>query len=216
MKQCIGAVYCCGSGDRNCLGPAGCLVNDSEQVCEPLGGWQGPHEVHVDVARGYWNVLRRYLYVAVNFGPLAAEAGFCPGCDVCGETFPYIPGGDEATGRPPARVGGSVEVFEYLSPKVSGYQRVKSSRGRVADEVKVADLLGDDARPRAGTENLYLLAEDLAESHVLELKGRFVSDGCADPFDPGGSSRRAGQRIRHHIRCTWQIFLLVGVFGDEG
>ncbi len=27
-------------------------------------------------------------------------------------------------GCPPARVGGSVEVFEYLSPKVSGYQRI--------------------------------------------------------------------------------------------
>jgi hypothetical protein len=108
-------------------------------------------------------------------------------------------------------VGGSVEVFEYLSPKVSGYQRAKSSRGRVADEVKVADLLGDDAKPRAGTESLYLWAEDLAESHILEVKGRFVSDGCADPLDPGGGRRRAGQRVCHHIRCTWQIFQLVGV-----
>jgi hypothetical protein len=116
-------------------------------------------------------VLRRYLYVAVDFGPLAAKAGFRPGCDICGETFPYIPGGDEAAGCLPARVGGSVEVFEYLSPKVSGYQRAESSRGLVADEVKVADLLGDDAQPRAGTESLYLWAEDLAESHVLEVKG---------------------------------------------
>ncbi len=63
---------------------------------------------------------------------------------------------------------------------------------------------------------MYLWAEDLAESHVLEVKGRFVGNGCADPFDPGGSGRRrAGQRVRHHIRCTWQIFQLVGVFGDE-
>jgi hypothetical protein len=151
--------------------------------------------------------------MAVNFGPLAAEAGFCPGCEVCGEAFPYIPGGDEAAGRPLARVSGSVEVFEYLPPKVSGYQQAKSSR--VADEVKVADLLGDDAQPRAGTESLYLWAEDLAESHILEVKGRFVGDGCADPLDPGGGSCRAGQRIRHHIRCTWQIPQLVGVFGDE-
>ncbi len=75
---------------------------------------------------GYWDVLRRYLYVAVDFGLLAAKAGFFPGGDVCGETFP---GGDEAAGCPPARVGGSVEVFEYLSPKVSGYQRAESSRG---------------------------------------------------------------------------------------
>ncbi len=140
--------------------------------------------------------------MAVNFGPLAAEVGFCPGCDVCGETFPYVPGGDEAAGRPLARVGGSVEVFEYLSPKVSGYQRAKSFRGRVADEVKVADLLGDDAQPRAGTESLYLWPEDLAESHFLEVEGRFVGEGCADPFDPGGGSHRAGQGVRHLIRCT--------------
>ncbi len=141
--------------------------------------------------------------MAVNFDPLAAEAGLCPGCDICGETFPYLPGGDEAAGRPPARVGGSVEVFEYLSPEVSGYQRAENSCGRVADEVKVADLLCDDAQPRAGTESLYLWAEDLAESHVLEVKGRFVGDGCADPFDPGGGGHRAGQRVRHHIRRTW-------------
>ncbi len=109
--------------------------------------------------------------MAVDFGPLAAKACFCPGCDVCGETFPYIPGGDEAAGCPPARVGSAMEMFEYLSPKVSGYQRVESSRGGVADEVKVADLLGDDAQLRAGTESLYLWAEDLAESHVLEGQG---------------------------------------------
>ncbi len=108
-----------------------------------------------------------------------------------------------------------MEVFEYLSPKVSGYQWAKSSRGGVADEVKVADLLGDDAQPWAGTESLFLWAVDLAESHVLEVKGRFFGDGCADPFDPGGGGRRAGQGVRHHIRCTWQILQLVGVFGDE-
>ena len=42
---------------------------------EPLGGWQGPHQVHVDVAetaRRHWDVLRGYLNVAVDFGPLAA------------------------------------------------------------------------------------------------------------------------------------------------
>ncbi len=82
-----------------------------------------------ETARRHWNVLRGYLYMAVNFGPLAAEAGFRPGCDICGETFPYIPGGDEAVGCPPARVGGPVKVFEYLLPKVSGYQRAKCSGG---------------------------------------------------------------------------------------
>jgi hypothetical protein len=66
-------------------------------------------------------------------------------------------------------VGGSVEVFKYLSPEVSGYQRAENSHRRVADEVKVADLLRDDAQPRAGAEGLYLCGEDLVESHVLEV-----------------------------------------------
>jgi hypothetical protein len=66
-------------------------------------------------------------------------------------------------------MGGSVEVFKYLSPEVSGYQRAENSSRRVPYEVKVADLLRDDAQPRAGAEGLYLWAEDLAESHVLEV-----------------------------------------------
>ncbi len=45
-------------------------------------------------AGGYWDVLLRYLDMAVYFGPLVVQAGFRPGCDVCGETFPNIPGGD--------------------------------------------------------------------------------------------------------------------------
>jgi hypothetical protein len=52
---------------------------------ETFGGWQGAHQVHVNVAEtacGHWNVLRKYLNVAVDFGPLAAQAGFCPGCDI--------------------------------------------------------------------------------------------------------------------------------------
>jgi hypothetical protein len=77
------------------------------------------------MARRHWNVLGGYLYMAVNFGLLAAEAGFRLGCDICGETFPYIPGGDEAAGCPPARV----KMFEYLLPKVSGYQWAKCSGG---------------------------------------------------------------------------------------
>ncbi len=48
-------------------------------------------------------------------------------------------------GGPPARVGGPVEMFENLSPKVSGYQQSESAGGRVSDEVKVPDLLYDDA-----------------------------------------------------------------------
>jgi hypothetical protein len=65
-------------------------------------------------------------------------------------------------GRSPARVGGPVEVFENLSPKVSGYQRAECAGGRVSDEVKVANLLCDDAQTRAGAEGLYLWAKDLA------------------------------------------------------
>ena len=52
---------------------------------ETLGGWQGAHQVHVNVAEaacGHWDVLRKYLNVAVDLGPLAAQAGFCPGCDI--------------------------------------------------------------------------------------------------------------------------------------
>ncbi len=85
----------------------------------------------------------------------------------------------------------------------------------VAQEVKVADLLGDNAQPRAGAEGLYLWAEDLAEGHILEVQGCLVGDGCADPLRSGGGGRRAGQRVCHHLSCTWQIPQLVGVLGDE-
>jgi hypothetical protein len=80
-------------------------------------------------------MLWRYLDVAVDLGPLAAKAGLRPGCDICGEALPNIPGGDEVAGRSPARVGGLVEMFENLSPKVSGYQGAEC----VSDEVKVAN-----------------------------------------------------------------------------
>jgi hypothetical protein len=115
-------------------------------------------------------------------------------------------------GRPAALVGGPVEVFKYLSPKVPGHQRAECAGGGVADEVKDADLLRDDAQPWAGTESLYLWAEDLAEGHILEIQGRHVGDGCADPGGPGAGRRWAGQRVRHHVRRTWYIHKLVGVF----
>ncbi len=67
-----------------------------------------------ETAGGYWDLLRRYLSVAVDLDLLAAQAGLRPGGDICGETLPNIPEGDEAAGRPPARVGGPVEVFENL------------------------------------------------------------------------------------------------------
>jgi hypothetical protein len=105
--------------------------------------------------------------MAVYFGPLAVQADFRPGCDVCGETLPNIPGGNEAAGRLHAGVGGPVKVFKYLSSKVSGQQRAECGGGGVADEVKVADLLSDDAQAWAGAESLYLRAKDPAEGHIL-------------------------------------------------
>jgi hypothetical protein len=80
-----------------------------------------------ETAGGYRDVLRRYLYMAVDLGPLTAQAGLCPGGDICGETFPYIPGGDEAAGCPLARVGGPVAMFENLSPKVPWHQRAEGA-----------------------------------------------------------------------------------------
>jgi hypothetical protein len=65
--------------------------------------------------------------MAVDLGPLAAQASLRPGGDIRGETFPHIPGGDEAAGRSPARVGGSMEMFENLSPKVPGHQRAEGA-----------------------------------------------------------------------------------------
>ncbi len=96
---------------------------------------------------GYWDVLRRYMYVAEDLGPLTAQAGLRPGGDICGEAFPNIPGGDEAVGRPPARVGSPVGVFENLSPKVSGYQWAECADGGVADEVKAVTFCMKMRRP---------------------------------------------------------------------
>jgi hypothetical protein len=162
--------YC----DRYGFWPEGGSVNDGEQVGKTFGCRQGAHQVHVDVvemAVGYWDVLQGYLYMAVDLGPLAAQAGLRPGGDICGETFPYIPGGDEAAGHPPTRMGGPVEMFENLSPKVPGYRRAERAGGGVANEVKVPDLLCDDAQTWTGMESLYLWAEDLAEGHILDIQG---------------------------------------------
>jgi|688.fasta_scaffold1291924_2 hypothetical protein len=49
-----------------------------------------------EMARGNGYVLRRYLDAAVYLGPLAVQARPCPGGDIIGEAFPYIPGVDEA------------------------------------------------------------------------------------------------------------------------
>jgi hypothetical protein len=60
-----------------------------------------------------------------------------------------------------------VEVFENLSPKVSGYQGAECAGGGVTDDVKVADLLCDYAQAWAGADSLYLWAKDLSEGHIL-------------------------------------------------
>jgi hypothetical protein len=106
-----------------------------------------------ETAGGHWDVLWGYLYVAVDLGPLAAQTGLCPGS---GKTFPHILGGYETAGHPPTRMGGAVDIFENLSPQVPGNQRVEGAGGGVSDEVKVADLLCDDAQTWAGTESLNL------------------------------------------------------------
>ena len=52
---------------------------------ETFGDGQGAYQVHVDVAETAcrdWDVLWRYLDMAVNFGSLAVQAGFCPGRDI--------------------------------------------------------------------------------------------------------------------------------------
>jgi hypothetical protein len=71
---------------------------------------------------GDQNVLRRYLDMAWYLGPLAMQATPCPGSDIRGKSFPYVPPGDEAAGRLHARVAGPVQVIEYLLAEVPGHQ----------------------------------------------------------------------------------------------
>jgi hypothetical protein len=60
--------------------------------------------------RGYRYVLQRYLYVAVDLGQLAVEAGPRPGGEIIGESFPYVLGGNEAAGGPDMWVSSDVMV----------------------------------------------------------------------------------------------------------
>ncbi len=64
--------------------------------------------------------------------------------------------------------GWAVPWLKYLSPKVSGHQWAECAGGGVADEAKVADVLGDGGQSWAGAKSLYLWgAKDLAEGHIL-------------------------------------------------
>ncbi len=44
-----------------------------------------------ETAHWYRYVLSQDLYVAVELGPLAVQAGLRPGSDIIGETFLYVP-----------------------------------------------------------------------------------------------------------------------------
>ncbi len=95
-------------------------------MCIPSGRWKGTHQIHVDVAEtagGYRNVLRRYLYVAVDFSSLSEKASLCPVVDVVGQSFPHVPGGNEAAGCTHTWMGRAVEVVEHLAAEVRGNQR---------------------------------------------------------------------------------------------
>jgi hypothetical protein len=132
-----------------------------------------------ETAGGDGDVLRRYLYVAMDLGALAEKAFFCPGVDVIGKIFPYVPGGDEAAGRSHTWVSRAVEVVEHLAAEFCGDQRAKRTCRGVAEERQIADFLGDNEQILAVAELLYLRAEDLAEGHVPEVEGGPVGDGCA-------------------------------------
>jgi hypothetical protein len=103
-------------------------VQDSEQVGKTFfflmleDGLPGP--------RGCGNryVLQRYLYVAVDLGPLAVQTGSLQGGDIFGDW------GDEAAGSPHTWV------------TVLGYQWSECTSGCVMEEVQIADFLGDNVQ----------------------------------------------------------------------
>jgi hypothetical protein len=91
-------------------------------------------------------------------------------------------------------MGGPVELFEYLTPKVSGPQGAECAGGGVA-----IGLLRDDTHAWATAEILYLWAKELkelAEGHILEIQGCSIDDGCADLDD---FSRQTGQCVCHNV-----------------
>jgi hypothetical protein len=107
------------------------------------------------VVRGDQFVLQRCLDMTVYFGPLAVQASSRPGRDIQGQSFPYVPGGDEAEGRRHAWVGGPVQVVEYLQAEVPGHQLAEPIFGSITDEVQIADFLCVDLQTWAVAECLY-------------------------------------------------------------
>jgi hypothetical protein len=140
--------------------------------------------------------------MAVDLGPQAAQAVLRPGCDICGEPFPYIPGGDEATGRPLARVGGPVEIFENLSPKVPGL----SMRSRSPTFFVIMHSPGLEWRACTCGQRIWRSAMS------LRSRGNLSVMAAQTRRVPAVAAAGAVQRVRHHVRRTWYIHKLVGVF----
>jgi hypothetical protein len=89
----LGPAVCGSGGDRYGFRPARGSVNDGEQMSKTFGCRKGAYQVHVYVAEtagGYRDVLGRNLYMAVDLGPLAVQAGLRPGGNIRGETFPDV------------------------------------------------------------------------------------------------------------------------------
>jgi hypothetical protein len=75
-----------------------------------------------------------YLDVAMYLGLLAVQAFSRPGSDIRGQSFPYVPEGDEVAGCLHSHVGGPVSVVKYLPAEVPVYQRSEQTCGSVANE----------------------------------------------------------------------------------
>ena len=61
--------------------PAGEMIYHCEEVCEPIGWWQGSHGIHVIVAKtamGDTELFKRSCDVPLNLGCLARDAFFGP------------------------------------------------------------------------------------------------------------------------------------------
>jgi hypothetical protein len=77
---------------------------------------------------GHWYVFWRYLYIAIDLGPLAVQEGPCPGSNLVRESLPDKPGEEDATNlsRVQPSLGGCNGWVEgrgmLMSPKRQCYQ----------------------------------------------------------------------------------------------